>query len=61
MIENNLANEENYKQFFSLVEQDASSKNPQKSGDELDSLIAKVDKNDPKLLDVLSQISRIKK
>lgn len=62
LLENNLATEENYKNFFSLKKEElTTAEKQQKSPEELDKLIAKVDKNDPKLLDVLSKIQKIKK
>lgn len=62
LLENHLATEENYKNFFSLKKENLTApESAQKSPEELDKLIARVDKNDPKLLDVLSQIQKIKK
>lgn len=61
LIETGIATIDTYKNFFSLKKQEQKSEEIQpKSGDELDSLIAKVDKNDPKLLDVLMQIQKLK-
>lgn len=75
LIENDIANENNYKQFFSLqkreldiyhseIEQINEQEWQQERvllPSELDALIVKVDKNDPKLLDVLNKIKNIKK
>ena len=59
LIENNLANLENYKTFFKIETKNLEEKK-EISIDKLDSLIAKVDKNDPKLLEVLAKIDKIK-
>lgn len=75
LIENDIANENNYKQFFSLQKRELDiyhSKIEQANEQEwqqervllpseLDALIVKVDKNDPKLVDVLNKIKNIKK
>lgn len=75
LIENDIANENNYKQFFSLQKRELDIYNSEIEQaneqewqqervllpSELDALIVKVDKNDPKLLDVLNKIKNIKK
>lgn len=74
LIENNLATENNYKKFFSLekreldiYDSEIGQTNEQESQEErillpseLDVLIAPVDKNDPKLLEVLERIKKLK-
>lgn len=74
LIENNLATENNYKKFFSLekreldiYDSEIGQTNEQESQEErillpseLDALIAPVDKNDPKLLEVLERIKKLK-
>lgn len=59
LIENNLANNENYKNFFK-IEKKIIEEKTEISIEKLDSMIAKVDKNDPKLLEVLGKLEKIK-
>lgn len=59
LIENNLANNENYKNFFK-IEKKIIEEKTEISIKKLDSMIAKVDKNDPKLLEVLGKLEKIK-
>lgn len=70
LLENNLANEENYKWFFSLESAENLWKNanmnenfPSKmyTPKELDLFIAKVDKNDPKLVAVMKKLENLQK
>lgn len=60
LLENNFANEGNYKSFFKLIKIEEKS-NEYNSVEQLDSLIAKVDQNDPKLVEVLQKIEQLKK
>lgn len=59
LLKNNLATEENYKSFFKMIKMEQKTEEIPTT-DKLDALIAKVDKNDPKLLDVLNKIEKIK-
>lgn len=59
LIENNLANNENYKNFFK-IEKKIIEEKTEISIEKLDSMIFKVDKNDPKLLEVLGKLEKIK-
>lgn len=59
LLKNNLATEENYKSFFKMIKIEQKTEEIP-TADKLDALIAKVDKNDPKLLDVLNKIEKIK-
>lgn len=61
-IESGIFDHENYKQFFTLKRQEIF-KNQEKyqTNKDLDAMIAKVDKNDLKLLDIMNQIKNIKK
>jgi len=50
----------NYKQFFSMVEI-SNNKNNENQIEDLDKFITKVPKNDPKIVDILNQIKKKKK
>ncbi len=62
LIENTIASEEDYKQFFALKQLNIVQEEQKiPNNDDIDRMIAKVDRNDPKLLEVLSKIEKIKK
>lgn len=63
-LENQIFNDENYKNFFKIEKLELAeplSRGQMPSVDFLDAMIAKVDKNDPKLLEVLAKIETIRK
>lgn len=63
-IQNELFTEEDYKNFFKIEKLEREEFLPREqvpSVDALDAMIAKVDKNDPKLLEVLAKIETIRK
>lgn len=63
-LENQIFNDENYKNFFKIEKLELAeplSRGQMLSVDFLDAMIAKVDKNDPKLLEVLAKIETIRK
>ena len=62
-LENQIFNDENYKNFFKMEKLKTGEHLPagqMPSTDALDAMIAKVDKNDPKLLEIL-EIEKIRK
>ena len=63
-LENQIFNDENYKNFFKMEKLELAeplSRGQMPSTETLDAMIAKVDKNDPKLLEVLAKIETIRK
>lgn len=63
-LENQIFNDENYKNFFKMEKLKTGEHLPagqMPSADALDAMIAKVDKNDPKLLDALAQLDKLRK
>lgn len=63
-LENQIFNDENYKNFFKIEKLELEEHLPTEqmpSVDFLDAMIAKVEKNDPKLLEVLAKIETIRK
>lgn len=63
-LENQIFNDENYKNFFKMEKlepEEHLSTEQMPSVDFLDEMIAKVEKNDPKLLEVLAKIETIRK
>ena len=63
-IHNSLFTEESYKNFFKIEKLELAeplSRGQMPSTETLDAMIAKVDKNDPKLLEVLAKIEKIRK
>lgn len=63
-LENQIFNDENYKNFFKMEKLEPEEHLPtgqMPSVDFLDAMIAKVEKNDPKLLEVLAKIEKIRK
>lgn len=63
-IQNGLFAEESYKKFFKIEKLELAeplSRGQMPSTETLDAMIAKVDKNDPKLLEVLAKIEKIRK
>lgn len=63
-LENQIFNDENYKNFFKMEKLEPEEHLPTEqmpSTETLDAMIAKVDKNDPKLLEVLAKIETIRK
>jgi hypothetical protein len=63
-LENQIFNDENYKNFFKMEKLKTGEHLPagqMPSTEALDAMIAKVDKNDPKLLEVLAKIETIRK
>ena len=61
-LENQIFNDENYKNFFKMEKLELAeplSRGQMPSTETLDAMIAKVDKNDPKLLEVLAKIEKI--
>ena len=63
-LENQIFNDENYKNFFKMEKLELAeplSRGQMPSVDFLDAMIAKVEKNDPKLLEVLAKIEKIRK
>lgn len=63
-IHNGLFTEESYKNFFKMEKLEPEEHLPTEqmpSTETLDAMIAKVDKNDPKLLEVLAKIETIRK
>lgn len=63
-IQNGLFAEESYKNFFKIEKLELAeplSRGQMPSTETLDAMIAKVDKNDPKLLEVLAKIETIRK
>ena len=63
-LENQIFNDENYKNFFKMEKLKTGEHLPagqMPSTETLDAMIAKVDKNDPKLLEVLAKIETIRK
>lgn len=62
LLQNALATEENYKTFFVLQEREIANDDKKSPNmDDLDAMIAIVDKNDPKLLEVLAKLEKLKK
>ncbi len=63
-IQNELFTEEDYKNFFKMEKLEREEPLPRgqvPSADALDAMIATVDKNDPKLLDALAQLDKLRK
>ena len=63
-LENQIFNDENYKNSFKMEKLEPEEHLPTEqmlSVDFLDAMIAKVEKNDPKLLEVLAKIEKIRK
>ena len=63
-LENQIFNDENYKNFFKMEKLELAeplSRGQMPSTETLDAMIAKVEKNDPKLLEVLAKIEKIRK
>ncbi|MDO4874424.1 MAG: hypothetical protein Q4A35_04470 [Candidatus Gracilibacteria bacterium] len=63
-LKNQIFNDENYKNFFKIEKLELAeplSRGQMPSTETLDAMIAKVDKNDPKLLEVLAKIEKIRK
>ena len=63
-LENQIFNDENYKNFFKMEKLELAeplSRGQMPSTETLDAMIAKIDKNDPKLLEVLARIETIRK
>ena len=63
-LENQIFNDENYKNFFKIEKLELEEHlltEQMPSTETLDAMIAKVEKNDPKLLEVLAKIEKIRK
>ena len=63
-LENQIFNDENYKNFFRMEKLEPEEHLPTEqipSTETLDAMIAKVEKNDPKLLEVLAKIEKSRK
>jgi hypothetical protein len=61
-LKNQIFNDENYKNFFKIEKLELAeplSRGQMPSTETLDAMIAKVEKNDPKLLEVLAKIEKI--